>query len=124
MLRWLFIIYLTCSAGCIITTDDSPSGGVIHGDDSYSSMTIWNDSSYVIEEIYLSPSDNRHWGPDLLGHDVLYEGEKITIDYLECDYYDVMVVDEYHAECILDDIDLCFDDELWRISDRTLEHCQ
>lgn len=123
MSRLLFVIYLTYSVGCLVYTDDDPPDGYIHGDDHYSTMTIWNDSSYVIEEIYISPSDNRDWGPDLLGRDVLYPDEEITIDYLDCDVYDVMVVDEDHVQCILDDIRLCFDDEVWRITDRTLDSC-
>ena len=109
---WILVLSITCSTGCIIMTD---------GGDS--SITIWNDSDYVIEYLYVSPSDSSHWGPDLLGGDVLYPNDEVTIHNLDCDYYDVMVVDEYDVECILDDEYLCFDDELWIITNITLDRC-
>ena len=112
MKKWIIGLYLATTMGCIITTD---------GGDS--SITIWNASDYVIEYIYVSPSDSNHWGPDLLGGDVLYPDEEITIHNLDCDYYDVMVVDEYHVECVLEAEYLCFDDEVWRITNSTLDHC-
>ena len=111
MKKWLIWLSLVCISGCIIS-------------DSRSSFTIWNDSNYVIEEIYLSPSESNNWGPDLLGADVLFPDEEITIDFIECGYYDVLVVDEYAAECTLDGINLCFDDKVWRITDATLATCE
>ena len=118
MKKWANLLATACivglvvtSAGCIITTD---------GD---SSFTIRNSSDYVIEYIYVSPSDSSSWGPDLLGGDVLYPGESLTVDYLDCDYYDVMVVDEFGVECILETEYLCFDDGYWRITNTTLGIC-
>lgn len=110
----LFIIalYFATSMGCII----------IH-DDQLSSITIVNDSDYDIYEIYIAPSDSSHWGPNILGHDTLYSGDSMIIDYLECDYYDVEVVDEYGYSCQLIDEYLCFDDAVWRITNYTLDVC-
>jgi hypothetical protein len=93
-------------------------------DDPHSTFTIINDSDYSIYEIYLTPVDTYDWGPNLLGRDILYSGESMTIDLLECDYYNVQIVDEYGLPCeLLDDIYLCFDDEFWRITNYTLDAC-
>jgi len=68
---------------------------------------------------------------DILGERILanrltlgvYPDEQITIDYIECDTYDVRIEDEYGVECILADLDLCFDDEIWVIDNLMLDSC-
>lgn len=89
---------------------------------SDSELTIQNESSFVLEEIYVTPVDAFDWGPELLGSDILFPGELFTIE-LGCDIYDVMVVDELGTECVLFDLDLCFDDATWVITNATLSFC-
>jgi hypothetical protein len=114
MKKWLLtpLIALVLSlSACVVTTD---------GD---STLTVINDSSYVIEEIYVAPVGTTTWGPDLLGNDVLYPDESLTIYLSYCDYYDVLIVDEYGLECVLDKLYLCYDDAAWVIDNFELATC-
>ncbi|HET6613776.1 MAG TPA: hypothetical protein VFG83_17375 [Kofleriaceae bacterium] len=100
-------------SGCVIVDDDGNAD---------SSLTIENDSDFAIGEIYVTEIDNPDWGPDVLGGDWLYPDEAVTV-FLECDVYDSLIVDEHGHECELDHLDLCFDDAVWRITNRALDHC-
>ena len=108
---WLPVVLLVAimSGGCIVTDD--------------SSLTIINDSDYAIVGIYLTPTDSVTWGPNLLGSDWLYPDEEITIDFIDCDYYDVKLVDDTYAECIIPDVDFCFDNDVWSITNYFLDTC-
>ena len=86
-------------------------------------MTVANASSYIIRELYIAPTDSAYWGDDLLGYDLLYPGEEITITGLACDLYDMRVVDEFYIACDLYDVELCDADGIWVITDETLFHC-
>ncbi len=107
---WLPVVLLVAilSGGCIVTDD--------------SSLTIINDSDYAIIGIYLTPTDSSTWGPNLLRSD-LYPGEEITIDFIDCDYYDIKLVDEDYVECVVEDIDFCFDNDVWYIDNYFLNTC-
>jgi hypothetical protein len=83
---------------------------------------VWNESDYIIEDIYVTQVDTFDWGPDLLGGDVLRSGESITIA-VDCDVYDIKVIDETGVECELHDIDVCLEDDGWVIDDVTLDAC-
>jgi len=112
MKRWylLPVLALTLLASaCIITTDDS-------------SLTVVNESDYLLTELRVAEYDDAYYGPDLLGHDVLYPGEAIEIG-LDCSTYDVLVVDELGAECELMGLDVCFDDAVWVIDNAQLARC-
>jgi hypothetical protein len=88
-----------------------------------SSLTITNDSSYTLLEINLAAIDDPNWGPDLLGAEVLDPGDSLVITEIDCDTYDVRVVDDTNAECVLTELDLCFDDAVWFIDDFDLALC-
>ena len=87
-----------------------------------STITVWNDSSYAIEDIYVTEVGTFDWGPDLLGNDVLLPGEDISV-VVDCDTYDIKVVDETGVECELYDVDVCFEDDGWVIDDVILDTC-
>jgi len=87
------------------------------------SLTIRNDSSYGIYQLHLSPSDNESWGEDLLGGDPLLPGEAGTAPVVDCAKYDLRLVDDENVECIIQDIDLCFNDEDWTLNDTVLAVC-
>jgi hypothetical protein len=89
---------------------------------SDSEITVQNESSFVLEEIYITPVDMFDWGPDRLGSDVLFPGESLTID-VGCDVYDVMVVDELGTECVLFDLDVCFENKTWVVTNADLSFC-
>jgi hypothetical protein len=97
------------------------AGACVINDDA--SLTISNQSHYAIVEINISPVDSTTWGPDLLHGEWLYPGERVTIDYIDCDYYDVRIIDDTDWECIIYDVDFCFGDDLWVITDTFLDEC-
>ncbi|NVB81107.1 MAG: hypothetical protein HOV81_22110 [Kofleriaceae bacterium] len=99
--------------GC--AADDDPGGD--------SSLTIENASSYTLVEINLSPVDRVSWGADLLGSDVLAPGDVFHASGIDCNTYDIRVVDEDNDECILDAVDLCLDNAVWSIDDAELASC-
>jgi hypothetical protein len=105
----LAVAVAAASSSCIIVTDDA-------------SLTVHNHSRFVLTEVHLAPVDQRTWGPNLLP-DVLYPGEDLVIVDIDCDTYDVLVVDQFSHQCILEDLFLCFHDESWMIDDVTLAEC-
>lgn len=63
------------------------------------SIDITNTSRNVIHYVYVSPSAADAWGPDLLGSNVLFPGEYVTVELSPyfCSF-DVLTVDEYGYE--------------------------
>jgi hypothetical protein len=96
--------------GCVVHDHD--------GDDSDSSLTVNNDSSYNIDQLYVTDSGDKHWGPNLLGTEPLDPGDSVILDIV-CGTYDVLMVDDTGAQCEVDAISLCFDDATWNIKNNT-----
>src|SRR5512135_3762543 len=70
-------------------------------------IKILNKSKWDIHHFYLAPSDNEEWGPDQLGKDVLKSGDYFTLTDIECDVYDIKIVDEDGDECVIEKQVLC-----------------
>lgn len=87
-----------------------------------SELKVQNESSVVIEKIYVAQVDASSWGPDVLGGEILFPGEGFTIE-LACDAYNVLVVDELGTECMLENLDLCFEDATWFVTNGQLDGC-
>jgi hypothetical protein len=105
------ILVLAALSACFVSADTT-------GD---SSLIIDNQSDYVIDEVHVAPVDSRSWGPNLVP-EALFPGESIEI-VVDCDVYDVLIVDELGIECVLAGIDLCFDSDVWVITNHTLDVC-
>ncbi len=101
------LLALVFAAGC---TDD---GEVIDA-----TLTVVNESNFVIEEIYLTETDNPDWGRNLLGADPLFPDEELVLG-VDCGFYDALLIDEEGVECELEAIDLCLNDATWFINDNT-----
>ena len=86
-------------------------------------IKIINNSKWAVHHLYLSSSTERSWGPDQLGENVLTKGESLTLTDIECDDYDIKVVDEDGDECILEEVELCGDESYWKITDDLLIKC-
>lgn len=99
------------------------AGGCVIDDDGESSVTVINDSDYVIVEINITPSYSETWGPDYLGPDVLYPGDSLTIEYIDCGVYDMRIVDDTGVECVFYDYELCWDNDIWTITNGLLADC-
>src|SRR5438105_5214885 len=87
-------------------------------------IKVINQSKWEIHHLYLSPSSSKHWGPDQLGEEVLAKGESFTLKDIDCDDYDIKVVDEDGDECVIENSTLCGDDSYWKITDKALLDCE
>jgi hypothetical protein len=112
--------YALASLALVVALAAGSSGCIIV--DSDSTLTISNRSDYVIVDIAVARVGDPDFGPNLLRGDVLFPGEDITV-VLDCDRYDVYVEDEDGFECILSNLNLCFNDAIWRIDNLTLDFC-
>lgn len=57
-------------------------------------FTVINRTGYVVVTMNVSPSDSTQWGPDILGSEVLADGEsaEVSFDVAEDDcYWDIRV---------------------------------
>lgn len=87
-------------------------------------IKIINQSKWEIHHLYLSPTSEEHWGPDQLGDEVIGTKESFTLRGIDCDDYDIKVVDEDGDECVIEDVNLCGDDTVWKITDKNLLKCE
>ena len=73
-------------------------------------FVLVNRTGLAIHELYVSPANDNEWGEDVLGKDVLRNGETVTIQFshkeTEC-LWDMKVVDEDGDDVIWEDFDLC-----------------
>jgi len=90
----------------------------------HSSVTIENSSDWAIHHLYLTPFDSTAWGEDQLGKDVIKKGQALELKGIDCDSYDIKLVDEMGDECVVQDIDLCLQDAKWELDNAELVGCQ
>jgi hypothetical protein len=107
-------------AASLLATTLFASACVIDGD---SSFTIVNDSSFVLVEVNLTEVDSTNWGPNLLPVDLL-PGDSVEITDIDCDVYDIRVIDNTDCAYYIYDLDLCFDDDTWFLDDGDLDECE
>ena len=92
---------------------------------SGSTFEVLNLSDWDIHRLFVSSAEDRQWGTDQLGQEILYaDGGSFTLQDIPCDDYDVMVVDEDGDECVLEQVGMCGDDNIWKITNRALLSCQ
>ena len=87
-------------------------------------VKVTNRTDWEIHELYLSSTDEKTWGPDQLGDDVIGKGESLVLEGIPCDDYDVKIVDEAGDECVVAAVDICGKDEQWTITSGDLLKCQ
>lgn len=85
---------------------------------SDATLRVTNQSDYDITDLYLTQVDNPDYGPNLLGDSPLQPDESVTIS-VDCDTYDVKLIDETDVSCELHAIDLCLNDSDWVITNDT-----
>ena len=109
-----------CGGGSASSTGSTmPTGTDAEG----VNVSLQNVSSYDIHSIQVTPYDQETWGENLLGSDPLLHGETGVIVGLGCSKYDLRMVDDENVECVVQDIDLCFEDHNWKIDDAVLASC-
>ncbi|HVL69561.1 MAG TPA: hypothetical protein VM364_20045 [Vicinamibacterales bacterium] len=73
-------------------------------------FTLVNRTGLVITELYVSPTEDDEWGEDILGRDVLKNGESADISFSRREKackWDMKIVDEDDDEVVWTAIDLC-----------------
>jgi hypothetical protein len=88
------------------------------------SIKVINQSRWEIHHLFLALRTNREWGVDQLGEEVIHRGESFTLTDIECDLYDIRIVDEDGDECILEKQDLCGEASTWKLTNRGLRACK
>jgi hypothetical protein len=96
-------------AGMLALTFGLVASPVLANDADY---TITNHTGMTIASIYVSPSNENEWGPDIMAEDTLADGEECGLkfheDAEECEW-DIKIVDEEGDEHIVEGIDMCED---------------
>lgn len=87
-------------------------------------IKVVNQSKWEIHHLYLSSTSDHQWGPDQLGDEVILTGKSFKLTNIDCDDYDIRVVDEDGDECVIEEVNLCGDDTVWKITDKSLLACE
>ena len=94
-------------------------------DKKKAAIKVVNQSKWEIHHLYLSSTTEKNWGPDQLGDDVISAGGgTFTLTNIDCDDYDIKVVDEDGDECVVEEVNLCGDETVWKITDKILLKCE
>jgi hypothetical protein len=76
-------------------------------------FVLINNTGQAIHNLYVSPSNQTEWGDDVLGRDILLDGENVEVVFPAARFtagdclYDIKVVTESGAEGQLGQVDLC-----------------
>jgi hypothetical protein len=88
-------------------------------------VTIRNDSDWEIHQLYVSSTDENEWGDDQLGDEIIdSHGGRFQLHGIPCDSYDVQLIDEDGDVCVVSEVLLCADRDMWRINNDDLLTCQ
>ena len=91
----------------------------------HAKVTIENQSHWAITQLFLAPLDGSGWGEAQLGaNDRIGSGRSLEIGGIDCDSYDMKLVDEAGDECIIEDVDLCVAEAKWVLHDKELIACE
>lgn len=78
-------------------------------------FTLVNKTGLTIDEVYLSPTSDDEWGEDVMGRDVLKNGERVDIKFsseeTECNW-DLKIVDEDEDSVEWQKLNLCTANEI------------
>ncbi len=78
--------------------------------DSDQDFTLVNRTGYQIDEVYVSPSSSNRWGRDVMGRDVLEDGDTVDITFPSgtrgCNW-DLKVVYSDHETATWSNVNLC-----------------
>ena len=121
LLALSFVFVAGCGGGSSSTGSTIPREDNDQGD--LGTIGLKNMSKFDIYSIQLAPFDQAEWGTNLLGDDTLLHGESAKLAVFECKKYDLRMLDDENVECLIEDIDLCFQDKEWDIDDSVLTAC-
>ena len=81
-------------------------------------LRVQNQSDFAITEIHVTSVGSTAWGANLISGTILAPGESLTVA-VRCDQYDALVIDEAGEQCIIHNVDLCFNNADWIIHNDT-----
>lgn len=87
-------------------------------------IQLRNESKWSIQQLFFAPIDSNHWGPDQLNRHSVRMGDTFTLTGIDCDKYDVKIVDEDGDECIVRSVALCASSKIWTLTNNDLLKCQ
>jgi len=73
-------------------------------------FTLKNDTGLIISELYVSPNTSDDWEEDVLGRDVLNDGESLDITFSRTEKtckWDLKIIDEDKDAVEWEQLDLC-----------------
>lgn len=76
-------------------------------------LEIVNSTGYDMYYVYVADSADTDWGADVLGDDVLLDGESVLVDVASNpdSYYDIKAIDNEGDEYYAYEFDFCSDGE-------------
>lgn len=78
----------------------------------FEKITIVNSTGYTINEVYVTPSNERTWQEDVMARDTLPDGQEVEIDFRRSENscnWDLMVVYSDGEEAVWNGLNLCQD---------------
>lgn len=104
--KWLLvgITALTASAASTVVVAEAKQD-----------FTLVNKTGYTIDQVYVSPSAANDWLDDVLGQDVLEDGQKANIKFHSSNdicKYDLKVIYDDKEEVEWADINLCEEEKI------------
>lgn len=82
-----------------------------HAAEAKQDFVLVNKTGYDISNVYVSPSKSDDWEEDVLGQDMLEDGERVTIRFKRatrtCKWDLKVVYDDDDSSAIWGNIDLC-----------------
>ena len=84
-----------------------------------------NNSQWDIDYLYISPEEDN-WGDDILGSGTFIESNTEDKIYIKCGTYNIKMIDEDKDICIMENIEICSNDEeyIFELNDDNLLECQ
>jgi hypothetical protein len=83
-----------------------------------------NQSDVDLHGLFLSPVDAGEWGPDQLEGDVLEaRGGTFRLARLPCGRWDIRIVDAVGDACVVEVVDLCKGEGIWKLTNKHLARC-
>ncbi len=73
-------------------------------------FTLVNKTGLTIDKVFVSPTNDDDWGEDVMGKDVLADGESVEIQFARSETacnWDLKVVDENKASITWTKLNLC-----------------
>jgi len=85
-------------------------------------LQVINKSKTSVHHLYVSPANQKAWGPDQLGDAAVEPGSQFNLHGIEAGTYDVKLVAEDGTECEVDGADIDGSKE-WVITEHMLDKC-